>query len=126
MMSQEIGTIKELLERLFVPQAPKTTRGDNVVEERRTEQQAAKTNTRGKVASGHHTNSQLVPQSRAESTQSAILNNKKMNTKAGLSRPHNGMVSGLPLRSVAPPGSQEKERTREGPKLTRNVFDRLG
>ena len=32
-MSQEIGTIKELLERLFVPQAPATTRGDNVVEE---------------------------------------------------------------------------------------------
>ena len=60
-MSQEIGTIKELLERLFVPQAPTTTRGDNAVEEWRTEQQAAKTTTRGKVASGHHTNSQQVP-----------------------------------------------------------------
>ena len=36
-MSQEIGTIKELLERLFVPQTPVTTRGDNDVEERCTE-----------------------------------------------------------------------------------------
>ena len=31
MMSQEIGMIKELLERLFVPQAPATTKGDNIV-----------------------------------------------------------------------------------------------
>ena len=55
MMSQEIGTTKELLEMLFVPQAPMTTKGDNVVEERRAEQQAAKTTMRGKAASGHHT-----------------------------------------------------------------------
>ena len=34
MMSQEIGTIKELLERLFVPQAP---RGNDAVEKQRTE-----------------------------------------------------------------------------------------
>ena len=109
MMSQEIGTIKELLERLFVPQAPTTTRGDNAVEERCAKQQAAKTTARGKVASGRRTNSQLVPQSRAKSTQSAIPNSKKMNTKVGPSRPHNGMVSGLPSRSVALPRSQEKE-----------------
>ena len=31
-MSQEIGMIKELLERLLVPQALTTMRGDNVVE----------------------------------------------------------------------------------------------
>ena len=37
MMSQEIGTIKELLKRLFVPQAPTATRGDNAVEKRRAE-----------------------------------------------------------------------------------------
>ena len=61
MISQEIGTIKELLKRLFVSQAPTTKRGDNAVEERRIEQQAAKTTTRGKVASRHRTNSQLVP-----------------------------------------------------------------
>ena len=36
-MSQEIGTIKRLLERLLVPRAPKTIRGDTTVEERRTE-----------------------------------------------------------------------------------------
>ena len=36
-MSQEISMIKELLEKLFIPQAPKTTRGDNVVEERHIE-----------------------------------------------------------------------------------------
>ena len=36
-MSQEIGTIKELLKMLFIPQAPATTKGDNAVEERRTE-----------------------------------------------------------------------------------------
>ena len=43
-----------------------TTRGDVTVEERRTEQQAAKTTMHGKVASGHRTNSQQVPQSRAK------------------------------------------------------------
>ena len=51
-MSQEMSTIKELLKRLFVPQAPMTTRGDVAVEERRTGQQAAKTTTRGKVPLG--------------------------------------------------------------------------
>ena len=56
-MSQEIGMINELLKRLFIPQAPTTTRGDNVVEEWRTKQQAAKTTTHGKVSSGHRTNS---------------------------------------------------------------------
>ena len=61
MMSQEIGTIKELLKRLFVPQAPMTTRGDNVVEERHAEQQATKTTMRGKVASRRRTKSKLVP-----------------------------------------------------------------
>ena len=32
-MSLEISTIKEFLEKLFVPQAPTTTRGDVTVEE---------------------------------------------------------------------------------------------
>ena len=108
-MSQEMSTIKGLLERLFVPQGPTTTRGDVAVEERRDEQQAAKTTTRGKVASGHRTNSQQVPQSRAELTQSAVPSSKKTNTKAGSSGPYNEAVSGLPPRSAAPPGSQEKE-----------------
>ena len=45
MMSQEIGTIKELLKRLFVPQASTTTRGDDAVEELCAEQQATKTTT---------------------------------------------------------------------------------
>ena len=49
-----------------------------------------------------------------------------MNTKVGPSRPYNETVLGLPLRSITPQGSQEKERTRGGPKPTRNVFDRLG
>ena len=101
-MSQEMSTIKELLENLFVPQAPAMIRGDDVVEERRAEQQTAKTITRGKAAFGCRTNSQLVPQSWAESAQSAILNNIKMNTKAGPSRPYNEVVSGLPPRSVVP------------------------
>ena len=35
------------------------------------------------------------------------------------------MVSGLPSRSVAPQGSQEKEQTRGAPKSSFNVFDRL-
>ena len=33
-MSQEIGTIKQLLERLLIPRAPTTTKGDTAVEER--------------------------------------------------------------------------------------------
>ena len=60
-LSQEIGTIKELLKRLFVPQAPATMRGDNAVEEWCTKQQATKTTTNGKVALGRRTNSQEVP-----------------------------------------------------------------
>ena len=121
-MSQEMSTIKELFERLFIPQVPAAVKSDNAVEE----QQAAKTTTRGKVASARRMNSQRVPQSRAESTQSAISNSKKTNTKAGPSKPYNEVVLGLPLRFEAPLKSQEKERTRGGPKPTRNVFDQLG
>ena len=55
-MSQEMSTIKGLLERLFVPQALTMTKGDVAVEKRRTEQQATKTTTRGKVALGRRTN----------------------------------------------------------------------
>ena len=36
-MSQEIGTIKQLLERLLVPRAPATAKGDTAIEERRAE-----------------------------------------------------------------------------------------
>ena len=60
-MSQEIGTIKQLLEGLLVPRAPATKKGDTTVEERRAKQQAAKTTTRGKSALGRCTNSQQVP-----------------------------------------------------------------
>ena len=102
-----------------------TTRGDVDVEERRTEQQAAKTTTLGKVASGYHTNSHQVPQSRAESTQSAMPSGRKANTKAGPSRPYNEVVLGLPLRSATPHGSQENERTGRGQKPARKIFDRL-
>ena len=56
-MSQEMSTIKELLERLFNLQAPATTRGDDAIEERCAEQQAAKTITHGKAASGRRMNS---------------------------------------------------------------------
>ena len=121
-----MSTIKELLERLFVPEVPAATSGDNVVEERCTEQQAAKMTMHGKVALGRHTNSQQAPQSRAESTQSAIPNSKKTNAKAGPSKPYNRAVSDLPPRSAAPFRSQEKKQTGGGPKPTRNVFDRLG
>ena len=121
-----MSTIKELLERLFVPQAPMTTRGDVAVEERRAEQEAAKTTTRGKVASGCHTNSQQVPQSQAESTQLAVPSGKKTNTKAGPSKPYNEAVSSLPPRSTVPPGSQEKKQTGGRQKSACNVFNRLG
>ena len=111
-MSQEIGTIKQLLERLLIPRAPTATKGETVVEERRTEQQASKTTVHGKVASGHHANSQQAPHSQAESTHLAAPNSKRTHTKARPSRPYNGKVSGLPQRSVAPQGLQEKEQTR--------------
>ena len=111
-MSQEMSTIKELLERLFVPQGRMITRGD--------------VTTRGKVASRHRKNSQQVTQSRVELTQSAVPSGRKTDAKAGPSRPYNEAVSGLPPRSTAPPGSQGKERTRGGKKPACNVFDRLG
>ena len=60
-MSQEIGIIKQLIERLLIPRAPTTTKGDTAVEKRRIEQQAAKTTTHDKAASGRRTNSQQVP-----------------------------------------------------------------
>ena len=104
-----MSTIKKLLERLLIPQGPTTTRGDVAIEERRAEQQAAKTTTRGKVASGRRTNSQQVPQSQAESTQLAVPSGRKIDTKAGPSRPYNEAVLGLPPRSTAPPGSQGNE-----------------
>ena len=75
-MSQEIGMIKQLLERLLVPWTLTATRGKIVVEERLAEQQAAKTTTSGKAASGHRMNSQQVPCSQAESTHSAAMNSK--------------------------------------------------
>ena len=37
-MSQEICTIKQLLERLLVPRAPMVTKGETIIKERRTEQ----------------------------------------------------------------------------------------
>ena len=125
-MSQEMSTINGLLERLFAPQAPMTTRGGVAVEERCTKHQVAKTTTCGKMASGRCTNSQQVPQSRAELTQSVVRNGRKTNTKAGPSKPYNEAVSGLPPKSAAPLGSQENEHTRGGQKPVRNFFDRLG
>ena len=104
-MSQEIGTIKQLLERLLVPRALMATRGEIIIEEQPTEQQSAKTTVSGKVASGHRANSQQVPRSQVESTHSTALNNKSMHTRVGPSRPYNGTVSGLPLRFAAPRGS---------------------
>ena len=62
-ISQEINTIKQLLERLVAPRAPTTTNGETTVEEQRAEQQAAKTTTRGNAALGRHTNSQQLPRS---------------------------------------------------------------
>ena len=124
-MSQEMSSIKGLLERLLVPQAPTMTRGDAAVEERRTEQQAARTTTHGKATSGRHTNSQQIPP-QTESTQSTVPHNRKTNTKAGPSKPHYEVVPDLLRRPAVPPRSQEKERTERGPKPGRNVFDRLG
>ena len=61
-MSEEIDTIKQLLEKILVLRAPATKRGDTAVEEQRAEQQAAKTTKYGKEASGRRTNSQQAPQ----------------------------------------------------------------
>ena len=92
--------MKQLLKRLLIPRAPLTTKGETVVEEQRTEQQAAKTTTCGKGASGRLTNSQQVPCLQVEYTHSAAPNSKKAYTEAGPSKPHNRTVSGLPPRSI--------------------------
>ena len=99
-MSQEISTIKQILERLVVPQAPTTTRGETIVKEHYVEQQAAKPTPLGNAASRHRTNSQQLPQSQAKSTYSITLNSRRMHTKAEPSRPHNGVASGPPPRSI--------------------------
>ena len=57
-MSQEIGTIKQLLNRQVVPRAPTTTRGENAIEEQRVVQQTSKTNTYDNATPGRRTNSQ--------------------------------------------------------------------
>ena len=125
-MSQEIGIIKQLLDRLLIPRTLTVTRGKIAMEERRAEQQAAKTTTRGKAALGLRASSQQVPRSQVESTHSVAPNSKRTHTKARPSRPHNGAVLGLPPRSVALQGSQEREQTGGAHKPLRNVFDRLG
>ena len=56
-MSQEIGTIKQLLKRLLVPRAPTETKGETAIEEQSIEQQAAKTTMHGKTTSRRRTNS---------------------------------------------------------------------
>ena len=80
-MSQEIGTIKQLLKRLLIPRAPTATRGEAAIEERRAEQQASKTSTLSRAASGLHENSHQVPRSQVESTHSAAPNNKRTHTR---------------------------------------------
>ena len=80
----------------------------------------------GKVASEHCTNSQHIPRLQAESTHLAAPNSKRTHTKAGLSRPYNGTVSGLRPTFVALQGSQEKQPTRGALKPSHNVLDRLG
>ena len=94
-MSQEIGTIKQLLERLVVPLALTTARGETIAEE------WCAATTCGNAISRRRTNSHQLPRSQAKSTYSTTPNSKRMHAKAGLSRPHNEIVSGLPLRSVA-------------------------
>ena len=49
-----------------------------------------------------------------------------MHTKVGPSKPHNGVVSGLPLRSLAQQGLPEKEQVGVTPRPSRDVFNQLG
>ena len=76
-MSQEIGTINQLLKRLIIPRAPKITKGETAIEGQRAKQQAAKTTMCGNAASGHHTDSQQVPCLQAKSTHSVAPNSKR-------------------------------------------------
>ena len=62
-MSQEIGIIKQLLERLLIPRASTTTRCETAIKEWCAEQQVTKTTMRGKVTSERRANFQQVPHS---------------------------------------------------------------
>ena len=69
--NQVVHTIKELLERMVLPQGQQTPRPRLAIEGTRVAQQVAKNTTRGNATLNRRVNSQQVTRSQAESTQSA-------------------------------------------------------
>ena len=86
--NQAVHTIKELLERMELPQGQQAPRPKLPIEGTRVEQQVAKATTRGHAISNRRANSQQVTRSQAESTQSAAMG-RRIRDKAGHSQPHN-------------------------------------
>ena len=115
-MSQEIGTIKQLVERLVVPRAPTTTRGKTDVEGR--PRVVMQPQASHELSASPPFTGRIYPLSCTKQEKDA----------------HQGWtIQTSQQNSIGPPtevrrlqGSQEKEHAGVAPKSSHNVFDRLG
>ena len=105
--NQAIYTIKELLERMVLPQVQQTSVPRPAKEGTRVEQQVAKTATRGHATSNRHANFQQITRSQVESTQSAATGRRRRD-EVGPSRPYNKIASGCTIRPGSTSRSQER------------------
>ena len=98
--NQAVHTIKELLERMVLPQIQKTPGPRPAREVVWIEQQVAKTTTRGNATLNRRANSQQILRSQAESTQS-VTTDEERRDEEGPSRPQNRMTSGRTMQPRA-------------------------
>ena len=105
--NQAVHTIKELLERMVLPQGQQAPRLKPTIEGTRVKQQVAKTTTCGHATSNRRVNSQQVTRSQAESTQSAAKGRRR-HDEVGPSRPQNKIASGRTERPEVTARSQER------------------
>ena len=122
--NQVVHTIKELLERMVLPQVQQTPRSRPTTEEARVEQQGAKITMHGHASLNHRANSQQVSWSQAEFMQSATAGKWRCD-EVGPSRPHNKMASGHTILPRVTTKSQERGITEDPIRPSRKVFDRL-
>ena len=123
--NQAVHTIKQLLERMVIPQAQLTTRLRSAVEGLRVEQLVIKASSCRNSTSSRHANSLQVTRSKVESTRSAITIRRR-HDEAGTSLPQNKTTSGCTTRLEAPIKSREREPTEDALRPSHNIFNRLG
>ena len=75
--NQAIHTIKQLLERMVLPQVQPTPRLKSAVEGTQVEQKVAKSTTCGNATSNRRANSQQISRSQVESMQLATISRRR-------------------------------------------------